>query len=331
MENHKILNEYCIPFYADGFAPRILLELIRFNPHIIIASTLSSFFTHLSFVFAKLLRRPFIVFCEDWIRPSDLLGKMTYAIKKMIIKKSDAFVAAGTMTQKYLKKEGAKKVFLGLNSATDYSQIAFDKERMEELKAQYGDKRVILYLSRIVRYKGLDVLLKAYAMLENEHDDYVLLIGGTGPFKQECRRLAEDLQIERCEFLGYVPENDLVHFLRLCDVFILPTRKMEGSRVSVEAWGMVINEAMSLGKPVISTTAVAAAYDLIENGVNGFRVEQGNSEQMAYAIERVLENPQMGEKSKDIIEKANPKKQALAFLSALKWVYAKKWGQKAPS
>ena len=90
----------------------------------------------------------------------------------------------------------------------------------------------------------------------------------------------------------------------------------------VEVWGLVVNEAMSLGKPVITTYAVGSSFDLIENGVNGFMVKEKDIQELASKINLLLSDnnlrKKMGDSSKSKIEKYfSYKKEVEGFQKAL--------------
>lgn len=317
---YEVLKEYKTPVFASGFAPSVIPKLLRYNPDIVIASTLTSFSTYVSFLLAKILGRKFVIFSEDWHWFGGILGRLTLFVSKIILRHTDAVVAAGTKSAEFLMSLGASNIHVGINSASDLSRIDIDPDKLDEMKSKFEGRRIILYLSRIMQYKGLDILLRAHSIIENSNPDAFLVVGGDGPFRMKCEEIAKDLHLENYAFLGRIEENELVYYFHLCDVFVLPSRFMAGSRVTCEAWGMVINEAMSLGKPIVSTTAVAAAYDLILNGVNGFRVRENDYKDMARAIDLVLRRPEFGQESLKIIPKASPSQQTEAFIQAIRSV-----------
>jgi glycosyltransferase involved in cell wall biosynthesis len=319
-DRYEVLQEYPSPFFMDGFAPSIIPRLITYRPDIIIASTFSSFFTYIAFLYSKITRTPIVVFSEDWCRAGGLLSRVMYPFTKTLIRSADAIVAAGSLSTRYLKSIGAKRVFKGVNTASDLSEIKIDSEKLNRFRMKYADKKIILYLSRIVKYKGLDTLIEAFASSSCKHPDWFLIIGGDGPFSDYCKKLAEEKEITNYEFLGQIEQNDMIYYYYLCDVFVLPSKFMPDSRNSAEAWGMVINEAMSLGKPVISTDAVAAAFDLIRDGWNGKRVRSDDPLILYHALDEALDHPEWGQNSRQLISYLSPEKQANAFSSAIKYV-----------
>src|SRR5262249_39242213 len=146
-----------------------------------------------------------------------------------------------------------------------------DEATAERIKtrvcAEAGNRRVILYLGRLVEYKGLDVLIRAMSRLP---EDTCLLAVGSGPFEETCRQLTRDLNLQdRGRFLGGCTADESRYYYEQADIFVLPARFMEQSSINCEAWGFTVNEAMSLDIPVVATTAVGAAWDLIRDGETG--------------------------------------------------------------
>ena len=313
-----------IPSIKFRISPLLFFKLKTQNPDIIIASTFHCFSTYVDFFYAKLFRKKLIIITEEWGEKRTLFENILSKIAKFIVCKSDAVIAFSTQASKYALKLGAKKIFVGLNYSIDLSKVDYNEEFYQQLKKKYVGKKIILYLSRIVRYKGLDVLIKAFSQLQKKHPNYWLIIGGEGDFRGYCEKLSQQLNLQNIEFLGRVPQKELVLYFKLCDLYVLPSRFVRDFRSPNEAWGIVIGEALSLGKPVISTTAVAAAYDLIQNGKNGFQVRENDAKALAIAIEKILESHNEFQiDSHEVFNKANAVKQMKAFDEALKFMSQK--------
>jgi glycosyltransferase involved in cell wall biosynthesis len=88
-------------------------------------------------------------------------------------------------------------------------------------------------------------------------------------------------------FAGWVPRDDLPPLYAAADIFVLPSRS--------DQWGMVLNEAATAGLPLVATEAPGAAHDLIDNGVNGFRVPIGDAKQLHDALRRLVDDPELRE------------------------------------
>ncbi len=159
-----------------------------------------------------------------------------------------------------------------------------DGERpiVDSIREKYGE-RIVLFVGRLVYYKGVDVLIRAMQQI-----DATLLIIGDGPLKEQYKRLADSLGIrDRIHFLSDVKDDRLVYFYHACDVFVLPS--VEKS----EAYGIVQLEAMACGKPVVSTDLPTGVTFINKNGVTGVVVPVGDVSALAEAVSMLLENPEL--------------------------------------
>lgn len=157
-----------------------------------------------------------------------------------------------------------------------------------DVRKQYHidrEKTLVLYFGRLMKEKGLDILIRAFAELPNR-ERYALLVagGGNDDYQAECERMARDLGIEHdCRFAGSISPEKRADFFICCDVFVFPATYRGGC---VDVWGLTINEAIQHGKPVVATEAVGSAFELIAEGENGFLVEPEDPHALASAIER---------------------------------------------
>lgn len=290
------------PSTNRSFPPGIFLKILLGGYDVVISSDSTAFETMLAFAASKISKKKFIIWTELWDYPKLLRFKLVKPFIKFMTRNSDALITAGSKAKRLFIEFGAKEddVFVAPDCAVDYTNA-----KTEDLRKKFGlgDKKVVLYLGRIVRYKGLDFLLRAFAKLEEKHKNVFLVVGGDGPFEDECKSLARELRIKNIKFVGHV--IDVASYYKMSDLFVLPARFVHDS-VPSEAWGLVLNEVMSVGKPVIATDAVAGAFDLIEDGVNGFMVENKKVDALRDALEKILLDDKlresMGAQSRRIIE-----------------------------
>jgi glycosyltransferase involved in cell wall biosynthesis len=129
------------------------------------------------------------------------------------------------------------------------------------------------------RYKGLDVLLQAMALVVKEVPEARLLVGGSGPLQDEFAALSRRLNLEsNVEFRGHLPEAELLTLYRRCTAFVLPSMSAEQ-----EGFGIVAAEAMACGAPVIVSDIVGAAGQVVEVGA-GITVPPGSVPALASAL-----------------------------------------------
>ena len=185
-----------------------------------------------------------------------------------------------------------------------------------ERKAAIGlaHKRVIMFNGRLVPRKGGDILLRAFAALKPDAPDAGLLFVGYGPEETRLKELATALNVNHVHFAGHVRLEDLPGYYACADVFVLPSWG--------EPWGLVINEAMAAGLPVIATDQVGASVDLIRDGVNGYVTPARDPVALAHALRQVLDDParaaQMGQQSAQVIAPVNFDAAAQGILAAIR-------------
>lgn len=149
--------------------------------------------------------------------------------------------------------------------------------RAEALRAAEPGPR-LLFVGRLVPYKGVDVLLRAMTQV-----DATAWIIGDGPLRTSLEADAVRLGVGgRVRFLGPLPDADVVAHLHACDALVLP------SVTHAETFGMVQLEAMTCGKPVVSTRVRSGVPWVNRDGETGLIVEPGDADALAGALNRLV-------------------------------------------
>jgi glycosyltransferase involved in cell wall biosynthesis len=160
-----------------------------------------------------------------------------------------------------------------------------EKEQMhlrEEIQAV--DEEVLLFVGRLVYYKGVDILLRAMANVE----DAILVVVGKGPEREALQELASNLGIDdQVRFPGFVSGDDLPVYYSTADLFVLP------SISSSEAFGIVQVEAMMYGVPVVNTSLDTGVASVSRDGETGLTVPPGDVEALTEAIQTLLSDPEL--------------------------------------
>jgi len=307
----------------------IIKELILNKPHVLILSSYTDPTTWLALAIAKLLKIPLIYWTEGIKEPQSILGKISRPLRTLFIKKSGSIIVPGRLSKNYVfsLEANAEKVFIAPNVVDNELFIKMSEEfrpRKDELKSQLGlkGKIIVLYVGQLIKRKGVEYLLHAYRKLEQEQDNIALLVVGSGPSEYYLKELANALKIKNVQFISSgLNLRDLAKFFSTADIFVLPTLE--------DLWGFVINEAMACGLPIVATSASQAAHEMIHSGENGYLVKEASSEELYYAIKKIVTNSelrkQMGEKSREIIKREFEVSQMLqGFLLAIKYGLATK-------
>jgi glycosyltransferase involved in cell wall biosynthesis len=157
--------------------------------------------------------------------------------------------------------------------------------RPPEDPAKRGMK--ILYVGRIKRYKGLDVILEAAARLKPKYPDLEIQIAGSGDDVPRLKELAAGLGMRAwTHFLGFVTEAKKVELYGAARVVVNSSLK--------EGWGLTSIEANACGTPVVATD-VPGLCDSVRDGETGYLVPFGDVEAFATALDRVLADPAAAE------------------------------------
>ena len=161
-----------------------------------------------------------------------------------------------------------------------------EPEAVEAIRRQYGGRKIVFSLGRLVPYKGYRYLVEAAKYLD---DDFVVLIGGTGWQAGELQEQINALGLGgKVYLLGRVSDEDLPAYYGACEVFCL------SSVQKTEAFGIVQIEAMSCGKPVVATRIPQSGVAWVNrHGASGINVEPANAHALAEAITALTRDPQV--------------------------------------
>lgn len=236
----------------------------------------------LSILIMKLKTIPFFLNADGgMIKKENIIMKQ---IKKFFISNAIGYLSTGEKTDEYLIYYGATEKniyhypFTSVNKKSILERVPTEEEKIkikEKLKIQ--EENVIVSVGRFVHGKGFDILIKAMKEVQNA----VLYIVGGEPV-EEYKDLIRKYQLTNVKFLPFMSLVELLEYYRMADLFVLATRR--------DAWGLVINEAMSQGLPIITTNQCVAGIELIRDGENGFIVPVEDCEQLSSRINEIVEN-----------------------------------------
>jgi glycosyltransferase involved in cell wall biosynthesis len=234
-----------------------------------------------------------------------------------------AFTAIGKRNAEFYRslKIPPTKIFLTpLAVDNDFFQHEWRRLQPQRaaLRAQAGipsDAVVILSIGRLLPWKGILDLIKAYSVLRDE-DNVHLVIAGDGPQRAELGAFASSQKIPRVHFVGFQNYTQVPHYYAMSDVFVLPSFR--------EPWGCVVSEAMNFALPIVASRDGGAVGDLVEDGGNGLLFDYGNVEQLAGHLRYLAANPEvrrkMGERSAAMVADWNFDKGVEGFLEALRFI-----------
>lgn len=262
--------------------------------------------TFFYFLIVKIKRKPFILWREDWDwEVKTTKRKFARILAGFFGRHSDAVLVPGSKQREFFTGIGVstEKIFTMPNVSNitlkEVDHINRDKIRRE---FKLEDKKVVLFVGRLIKLKGVQYLLDAFGKLQKKVDDVVLLIVGDGECLPKLEKLSRELKIEDgVYFQGNVDQELLGAYYLLSNVFVLPSITTHHA----DACPLVVNEAMYFGNPVITSDAVGTTF-MIKKGINGYVVPERDAEALCKALVKILDNPEleekMGDASKKIIE-----------------------------
>lgn len=165
--------------------------------------------------------------------------------------------------------------------------VDINKFKPSKTKKSKKEKR-ILFVGRLIYYKGLDYLIGAMPVIQKKVPGTKLVIVGKGPLESEWKQLAKKLGINKnIEWKGKLSDKDMIKEFQNCDVFVLP------SIHKTEAFGIVLLEAMACGKPVVTTDVSGTVYAAEGAGII---IKPKQEKELADAIIKILSNKKLAEK-----------------------------------
>ena len=240
--------------------------------------------------------------------------------KTFLISGAKGYFSPSDMSDKYLEYYGAKKNVIYRYPFTSYKK----KNQIEEIitdieketiktKLNINETYLVLGVGQFIYRKGWDLLLNA---MEGISDEVALCLIGGKP-TEEYKRIVAEKKLQHVYFMDFMKSEELSEYYKAADLFVLPTRE--------DIWGLVINEAMNYGLPVITTTACVAGQELVENYKNGFILNIKNENEISRNLNKKLslffETPgikqKMGKESLKMIEEYSIENMAVAYSRVL--------------
>lgn len=211
-------------------------------------------------------------------------------IKKFIIKGATAYFASGTHAKDYFLKYGAKeeKIYfhnftaLHKNDILDKSVSYEEKREIRKKLSLPVNAKICIAVGRYIPLKRYDVLLNLWKDMPK---DAVLLLIGGGPEKVNYEKIINANNISNVILEDFHPFEKLLEYYQASDLFVHPT--------SYDVWGLVVNEAMACGLPVVVSDTCVAGLELVKNGENGYLVKLGDNTGFMKKVNDILDDDEL--------------------------------------
>lgn len=282
----------------------IIKKIIRGKFDLIIINGYLDFTSQAAFVFSKLIGTPVIVWSEGIQRIGSIRARLSGRIGSIFVKSADAMIVPGRRSHEYYIHLGMKPSNLFIAHDAVDNSLFIDRNQLKNYEIELfrsglnlPKKTLILYVGRLVENKGPEILLDAYSRLKSEQEDCALIFVGDGQNRSKLEDICIEQGIPDVFFAGWIDGKPKSIYYAVSDIFVFPTKR--------DVWGLVVNEAMASGLPIIASEAAGCVDDLVINGVNGYIIKSDNADLLYCTLVNMLSDKKrmsdMGKASRNII------------------------------
>ncbi len=232
---------------------------------------------------ARRARVPLILWASLWAHPRSAAHALSYPVLQRLYRSADAVVTYGPHVSAYVRSHGARRVHVAPQSVDNEFWSSPDVSLPNDPGWPANAETIFLFAGRPSREKGLGVLVEAWSTSGLQAPTAALVLVGAGSTPPWVPAGGAVVGLDP------VPQQQLRNFYAAADVLVVPSIP---TRTFREPWGLVVNEAMNRGLPVIASDAVgASAGGLVQDGRNGLVVPAGEPVALAVALRELAGDP----------------------------------------
>lgn len=235
----------------------------------------------LAIEYMKLLKIPYIIEGDGGFAKNGKGFKENF--KRHLIKGAKGYFSTAACHDNYYLKYGARRSsifrypFTSLKNE-DILTSPIPRFEKQNIKIDLGisEEKIVLTVGQMIHRKGYDILLKACNDISKDVGIYI--IGGQPT--EYYLNLKQELNLTNVHFVDFKTKDKLRDYFKMADLFVLPTRE--------DIWGLVINEAMAFGLPIITTDRCVAGLELVVDNSNGYIISVEDQEMLSQKINYIL-------------------------------------------
>jgi len=268
------------------------------NYHLLITQ---DFLAWIGYFLKRKLKIPLLVSCHSdfldnpYWRKESWFNPFLELLIKFSLKRADGVrVVSRGIKEKVIKLGLSSEKIRVISTPVNLEKFEkFDQKKVREIKNQYLGKKIVLFVGRLVKAKGLDYFLKAISQIVHQESKVVFLFIGEGPERESLEKKIQALNlVQYVKLLGKKEHQELINYYHASDLFVLPS--------SNESFGKVLLEVAMAKKPAVAT-ATTGAQEIIQDKKTGFLVPIGQPIELAQKILFLLKNDglrkQMGQQA----------------------------------
>lgn len=260
--------------------PGYISHLLRFRPDAVITNEMG-LRTVIALTYGELFHKPVWVWWGGTLHTERQTGPARRVLRALISRWAKRWISYGWTSTEYLRSLGVPDDrILEIQNAVDERRFAAPAKPA----FKNHPRPLMLHVGQLIARKGIEPLLRAASVLQQEGLEFSLLLVGNGPEKSNLERLAEELNLKNVRFQPSQPPECMPAIYRSADALIFPTLE--------DVWGLVANEAILSGLPVLCSRYAGCAYELLasESIFNPDNAEEFKSK-LRIAIEGQLPQP----------------------------------------
>ncbi|MGB6383984.1 MAG: glycosyltransferase family 4 protein [Terriglobales bacterium] len=264
--------------------------LSKVSPQVIICGGYNYVASWEALLWARRHGVAFVLWSESNAHDLRRARPLVESLKTYFLRHCDSFVVPGKASWQYLRSLGSPEAsILTAPNAVDNNLFAIQADHTRAHAAEFREKlklpsRFILFVGRLVPEKGVFDLLEAYAKLGNDlRSEVGLVFAGDGVCRADLAKRAKQVNAGTICFPGFAQREDLAGLYALAETLVLPTHS--------DPWGLVVNEAMACGLPIIVSNVAGCSADLVDDGWNGYVVPPRDVEKLSAAIDTLVRQP----------------------------------------
>lgn len=290
-ENWNKGKEYNFNYAFIKNKRQIIKYIKKFRNDVVVITNYSEKNEMIAIAYMKIKKIKYFMEIDGGFIKKD--GFFKKKLKKFLISSASMYISPSEMADRYLINYGANKKnikrykFSSVNRPDLSKNVELLKEKNELRKElNLKEKIIIVAVGQFIYRKGFDLLIKASKEFNDEVGVYII---GDNP-KKEYIDLCDSLNCDKVHFVGFQSSDSLKKYYAAADIFVLPTRE--------DIWGLVVNEAVSFGLPVITTNMCLSGVELIKNGEGGYIVDVDNVEQIVESVNKLSGDKNLRDKIK---------------------------------
>lgn len=232
----------------------LLWEIPRFAPSVIISHEMG-LRTVIAIIYGMLTRTPVWVWWGGTVHSERNINKSRVMVRRNLARRVSRWISYGVTSTEYLESLGIeRRQILQIQNCVPQTTFQIVPSKEPEWFKNLP-RPIILTVGQLVERKGIDKLIEACGRLASNGAEFSLVIVGQGPERNRLQELANQSGIKHLEMLPNQPQSTLNEIYRSADAFVFPTLE--------DVWGLVVNEAMWTGTPVLCSKYAGCATELL--------------------------------------------------------------------